>query len=168
MTLQTSIAYWPEDYDIAVIVHKAADWLWSQKPTPNVPSDLDYSGRFGQSDFMWDGYAEKHEVLYHPYRTSSLFDDYNEAWEYFVNLPPAIHINVVRLLAHKKAQAMTITDWESERRQSFLMDIANGRIEGGERSLFVLFPNHGWCVGADDAEDLLAGILRDFSGRRLG
>ncbi|MGB0384730.1 MAG: hypothetical protein ACPGWR_07895 [Ardenticatenaceae bacterium] len=55
VTLSTSIAYWPEDDDIAVIVQKAADWVWSQKKTPNVPSDLDYSGQFGQSDLGWDG-----------------------------------------------------------------------------------------------------------------
>ncbi len=39
VTLQTSIAHWPEDQAIASIVQKAADWLWLQKPTPNVPSD---------------------------------------------------------------------------------------------------------------------------------
>lgn len=166
ITLHTQIAHCAEDTPIATIVQKAADWLWTQKPTPNVPSDRDYSGRFDQSHLGWDGYAEKHEVLYSPYRTSSLFDDYNEAWEHFVNLPSAIHIDVIRRLAYKKAKAMAVKDWDSERRQMFLMDIANGTIEGGETSLFVLFPNHGWCVGADDPERLLEGILRDFSGRR--
>lgn len=119
VTLHTSIAHWPEDESLAAIVQKAANWLWTQKPTPNVPSDLDYSGRFGESDFGWDGYAKKHEVLYNPYRTSSLFDKYDEAWEYFVNLPSAIHIDVCRLLAYKKAKAMTVNDWNSERKQSF-------------------------------------------------
>lgn len=55
VTLSTQIAHWPEDYDIAVIVRKAVYWLWNQKPTPNIISDLDFSGQHGQSDLGWDG-----------------------------------------------------------------------------------------------------------------
>lgn len=63
ITLHTSIAHWPFEAAIAAIVQKAADWHWRyQRPTPEVPSDRDYSGQFGESDFGWDGYAEKHEV----------------------------------------------------------------------------------------------------------
>ncbi len=71
MAIATSIAHWPEDSCIAEVVIRAADWVQRYtKPEPEVPSDLDYSGRFGESELGWDGYAAKHEVRYSPYRRS--------------------------------------------------------------------------------------------------
>ncbi|MGB0979804.1 MAG: hypothetical protein ACPGVV_10435, partial [Croceimicrobium sp.] len=72
IVLSTSVAHWPEDTLVAEVVMRAADWIQRQKPEPNIISDLDYSGQFGEKDFGWDGYAGKHEIRYHPYRTSSL------------------------------------------------------------------------------------------------
>ena len=143
---------------------RAADWLQRQKPEPHIISDLDYSGQFGEKDFGWDGYANTHEVLYHPYRTSSLYDDYDEAWEAFVALPPAIHVDVIMALALRLAEAMTFHTWQDRYCHEALTHYANGWLEGGKRSILTMFRGSGWCVGADDPEKLLENLIRDFGG----
>ncbi len=165
VVLVTSIAHWPEELGVAEVVMRAADWVRRYtKPEPDIISDLDYSGQFGEKEFGWDGYANTHEVLYHPYRTSSLYDDYDEAWEAFVALPPAIHVSDICGLALSKAEAMTICTWKDEFRREALINITNGWLEGGKRSLLTMFPNHGWCVSASDPEKLLDDLIRDFGG----
>ena len=89
-------------------------------------------------------------MLYNPYRTSSLYSDYDEAWEAFCALPSAIHVDVIRALALRKAKDRSVSTWKDEYRQSALIGIANGWLEGGKRSLMTMFSNHGWCVGASD------------------
>ncbi len=79
-------------------------------------------------------------------------------------LPPAIHVDIVRHLALRKAKEMTISTWKDSFRQEALIGISKGWLEGRERSLLTMFPNHGWCVGADDPERLLENLIRDFGG----
>lgn len=165
VVIATSIAHWPEEVAVAEMVMRAADWVTRYtKPEPNIPSDLDYSGQFGEKGFGWDGYAAKHEVLYHPYRTSSLFDDYDEAWQVFIALPSAIHVDVIKALALRKAKAMKVSTWKDECRQEALIDISKGWLEGGKRSLLTMFRGSGWCVGASDPERLLEDLILDFGG----